>query len=255
MLSTAPLKPKSPSPNSGTTEMMNIRRSAAQKQADDRYSCQLTESLAKAETRSVSILRIAVISTLLLTGAIVSGGVYLYTRNEESENFTSHFEDSALQVVESFSDMVERHLGAVGSLSSDFTSYALQSNSSFPFVTLPDFAERGSHFRAQSGSHIVHWLPLVTNEKRQAWEEFTNQTRSHIDEEFEADQHNRVKQDAELLGDPEDRRMLVDETQRPMTVVQDGTGFHSKIWSNGAMVPPGDEPEGSGPFLPTWQRR
>ena len=135
---------------SGSTAM-EIPRSQAQQREDDVYSSELTKSLAKAETRSVSILRIAVISTLLLTGAIVSGGVYLYTRNEERHNFTSNFEDSAHQVLESFHDMVERNLGAVGSLSTDFTSYALQSNNSFPFVTLPDFALRGSHFQAQSG--------------------------------------------------------------------------------------------------------
>lgn len=248
---------------------MDIPRSASQQQADDRYSCQLTESLAKAETRSVAILRIAVISALLLTAAVVSAGVYLYTRNEERGNFTSHFEDSAHQVIESFHDMVERNLGAVASLSTDFTSYALHSNQSFPFVTLPHFAEKGSHFRQQSGSHIVHWLPLVTEDKRVTWEEYANETRSHIDEEFAADAAYRIKQDAELLGDesnPMNRELLdenefrfLEETEeaakRPMTVLQDGSGYHSRIWSNGAMVPLGDEPDGSGPYLPTWQRR
>ena len=73
-------------------------------------SCQITGSLAKAETRSVSILRIAVISVLLLTAGIVSVGVFLYTRNEERTNFTTHFEDSALQVLESFHETVQRNL-------------------------------------------------------------------------------------------------------------------------------------------------
>ena len=82
---------------------MDISRSAEQQEADDHFTAsQLTESLAKAETRSVSILRIAVISALLLTAAVVSAGVYLYTSNEEQSNFTNHFEDSAHQVVERY---------------------------------------------------------------------------------------------------------------------------------------------------------
>lgn len=252
---------------------MDIPRSAAQHRVDVASSGQLAKTLAQAETRSVSILRLAVLSTLLMTAAVVSAGVYLYTRNEERHNFTSHFEDSAQQVVESFHDVVERNLGAVGSLSTDFTSYALRSNSSFPFVTLPDFALKGSHFRAQSGSHIVHWLPLVTDENRAAWEKYANETRRHVDEEFELDAIYRAEQDEALLGNnnrKERKRILekeeeedpttaveaeaVNPPKRPMTVLQDGTGFHSTIWSNGAVVPPGDEPEGSGPFLPTWQR-
>jgi hypothetical protein len=40
-----------------------------------------------------------------------------------------------------------------------------------------------------------------------------------------------------------------------MTILDDGTGFHPKIWRVGAILSPGDEPEGSGPFLPLWQRR
>ena len=124
-------------------------------------------------------------------------------------------------------------------------------------LLVSDFALRGSHFRAQSGSHIVHWLPLVTEENRAAWEEYANQTRSHVDEEFAVDAQYRAKQDAELGGG---RLLLADEEEaeapkRPMTVLGDGTGYHSRIWSNGAMVPAGDEPDGSGPYLPTWQRR
>ncbi|CAB9521225.1 respiration control sensor protein ArcB [Seminavis robusta] len=222
----------------------------------------LTKSLARAETRSVRVLRMAVISALLLTAGIVSVGVFLYTRNEERQNFTNHFEDSALQVLESFHDMVERSLGSVASLSTDYTSYALHSNSSFPFVTLPDFSLRGSQFRAQSGSHIVHWLPLVQEDQRDDWEDYSAAHRSHIDEEFETDVEYRTKQDYELRGHDvgHHRRLQQPEEEvetpppRNMTILGDGSGFHPRIWSNGAMVPPGDEPKGTGPYLPTWQR-
>ncbi|CAB9511597.1 expressed unknown protein [Seminavis robusta] len=89
------------------------------------------------------------------------------------------------------------------------------SNTRFRFVTLPDFALRGSQFRAQWGSHIVHWLPLVQEEQRDAWEEYSKQNRAHIDDEFATDAQFRTKQDAELLGhDADATRKLQDPRQR-----------------------------------------
>lgn len=291
----------------GSTATMDISRSRLEREEDAVYSSKLTEKLAKSETRSVSILRIAVISALALTAAVVSVGVFLYTRDEERHNFHSVFEESASQVIDSFHELVEKNLGSVASLSTDFTSYALlqkeTTNVTFPFVTLPNFAQRGSQFRAQSGSHVVHWTPLVTDDTREAWEAYALKHRDVIDEQFEIDAKARAQQDqemgntrrylmeegAELSGltvlqdgtdfhpkiwstdgifiDPRGkRRSLEDEEESgttetavpeppAMSILEDGTGFHEKIWSNGAIVPTRDEPEGSGPYLPTWQQR
>ena len=241
----------------GSTSNMDIPRSRMQHADDAIYSSKLSESLARSETRSVTILRIAVISALALTAAVVSAGVYLYTRNEERHNFYSVFEESGRQVIDSFHDLVEKNLGSVASLSTDYTSYALlqkqATNRSFPFVTLPNFAVRGSHFRAQSGSHVVHWTPLVTDDNREAWEAYALEHRQHIDEQFEVDAMARAEQD-EAIGHTRRSLQGVD-TELNLTVLEDGTGYHPKIWSNGSVKAKGDEPQGGGPYLPTWQNR
>lgn len=267
-----------PATTSTKTSPVVSNKKSQQEQDDDVYTSRiLAETLVKAETRSVSILRLAVISVLVLTAAVVSAGVYLYTHNEEVDNFTSSFDDSALQVIESFHEMVERNIGALASLSTDFTSYAVQQQAdgnkrSFPFVTLPNFAEKGSHFRALSGSHIVHYTPVVTDETREAWEQYALDNRQHIDTAFQEDAAYRKRQD-EFIGvnrtsdgtdhqqENDNRRTLLQQQSQNdtknntnETVLGDGTGFHPRIWSNGALVPPGDEPQGSGPYLPTWQR-
>ena len=218
-------------------------------------SCLVPASLARAETRVINCLRAAVLLVLLITMAVVATGVYLYTRNEEQENFTSHVENSAHQVIDNFHDGVERNLGAAASLSTAFTSFAMETDQKFPFVTLPDFEQRGSHFRSQSGSHVLHYLPLVTDENRAEWEDYANNTRGHIDTAFERDSYARSKQDTLFGLDGTNDRALQEDPERNMTILDDGTEYHAKIWSNGAMAPLGDDPEGSGPYFPTWQRR
>lgn len=214
----------------------------------------VSASLARAETTWINCLRAAVLLVLLVAAIGLSTAVFLYTRNEERNKFTTHFDDSSHQVIESFHDMVQRNIGAAAALSTTMTSYALDSNQSFPFVTLPDFALRGAHARIQAGSHIIHWFPLVTDANRKQWEEYAYQNRDHIDEAFENDQFHRNKQDAEI---EESRHRYLQQQvreQRNMTILDDGTGYHPHIWSNGALTTPGDEPKGAGPYLPAWQR-
>ena len=135
------------------------------------------------------------------------------------------------------------------------TSQALHTNATFPFVTMPDFELIGSHLRQQLGSHVVHWLPLVKDEDRQEWEEYAFENRHHIEDSFRSDTEHRTRQD-ELLGvNMEHRALQQQQQQLPMSVLDDGSEYHTRIWSNGATVPRGDMPEGSGPFLPAWQRR
>jgi hypothetical protein len=114
-----------------------------------------------------------------------------------------------------------------------------------------------------------------------AWEQYTLENRFQIDQAYEQDLYFRTKQDADfgntenpegrMLGSAKDwissvengivshTEQIIDEeesdTTRKETVLDDGTGYHPKIWSSGAIDPSGDEPEGSGPFLPLWQRR
>jgi hypothetical protein len=213
-------------------------------------------SLGRKETKAVKVLRAAVLVLLVTMATLVCVGVYLLTRGDELKMLEQEYEDNAFRLVESFHYDLERKLGAIDSFANQITSYALDTNQTFPFVTLPNFAVRGSNMRIQADAFVFHWAPLVTDVKRLAWEEYAMQNRFHIDEAFEEDEALRLRQDEEfgLLGD-EGKRLLLDESPSTETFVDDGTGYHSKIWSIGSLTPRGDEPQGSGPYLPLWQRR
>jgi hypothetical protein len=151
----------------------------------------LSSSLAEAETRVVSYLRLAALLVLVITAVVVCTGVHYYASNNEQEAFLAEYENSALQVMDHFHDSVERNLAAVASLSTDITSYAQRENLTFPFVTMPDFALKGAHLRILSGAFIIQYRPLVMPEKREEWEIFTQQNRGQIDQAFEQDKRFR----------------------------------------------------------------
>jgi hypothetical protein len=214
------------------------------------------ETVARRETKAVNVLRALLLVLLLVTATLASMGVYFYTSNDEKQDFEANYKANAHRIIGSFHDAVERRLGATNSMATAITSYALDTKQTFPFVTVPNFEIRGSDLRVQADAIIVHWLPLVTDETRTAWEEYALTNRAQIDEAFEQDTIRRKRQDDEfgLTNSSGTGSRILQQSQKE-TILDDGTGYHPRIWSNGATSPRGDEPKGRGPFLPLWQRR
>jgi hypothetical protein len=237
---------------SGESTVNNDLRKRANKECETDY-----KRLARRETKAVNVLRVLVLVLLLVTATLTSVGVYFYTSNEEKQNFEVEYQANAERIIESFHDAVERRLGAINSMATSITSYALDANKTFPLVTIPNFEIRGSDLRVQADSSSIAWLPLVTDETRDAWEEYALMKRSQIDVAFLEDAKRRESQDNEFgltnTSSNTGTRMLQQSRQR--TVLNDGTGYHPRIWSIGTISPPGVEAEGSGPYLPLWQAR
>lgn len=130
-------------------------------------------------------------------------------------------------MIESFHSAVESRLGASHALATTITSYALDTQNEFPFVTLPNFAIRGSAFRISADAMGVHWVPLVTEAKRQAWEAYAEANRFQIDEAFLEDAKLRKKQDEEfgLFVDDRRSRKFQDTQERTKRSLTTGRGF------------------------------
>ncbi len=221
-------------------------------------------------------------------------------RHHERDRFETVFEESAYQVLESFQDALEQSLLSLDAMSVSITSFATAMNLTFPFVTMPDFDVRGANMRIQSGSHVLCYLPIITNEKRAAWEDYAMQHRFHADVAFAREDYFRKQQDVaygrsltSITTTATDKLSPSDHNSHPnatvrtrqldkeetklqqnvnaptaaaaaaiaappplnLTILEDGTGYHSKIWRQAPGFPLGDEPDGTGPFLPVWQKR
>jgi hypothetical protein len=226
-------------------------RKRANKESETDY-----KTLARRETKVVKVFRVLVLLLLLITAALTSIGVYFYTSNEETHNFESGYQASAQRIVESFHDAVERRLGATNSMATAITSHSLDTKQTFPFVTIPNFEIRGSDLRIQADAMSILWMPLVTDETRDAWEDYALINRSQVDEAFVEDVKRREKQDDEfgLTNTSSTGNRMLQQSQQE-NILDDGAGYIPRIWSNDGIGPPGVDAEGSGPYLPLWQGR
>jgi hypothetical protein len=252
-------------PSEGSASTLNRSSGESQVEGDLRKrrnkECEADyKTLARKETKVVNVLRVLALVLLFVTATLTSVGVYFYTSNDEKQEFESVYQANAQRLVESFHGAVERRLGAINSMTTAITSYSLDTKQTFPLVTCPNFEIRGSDLRVQTADATsILWLPLVTDETRVAWEEYALTNHSQFDKSFLEDAKQREKQDDEfglssITGNSTAIELLLSQSQES-NILDDGTGYHPIIWSNGAISPPGDETEGSGPYIPVWQRR
>jgi len=114
------------------------RLSTRQKAAEDERA-----TLAKQESKAISFLRGIVLVVLIVVGATFAYLVFFFTEREQEGRFKNEFVYYAQQVIDSFNGQLEGVLEASDTLSTDITSYALVTESKFPFVTLPDVELKG----------------------------------------------------------------------------------------------------------------
>lgn len=232
-------------------------RSSQQRGVDDDPRCaEVTNMLLLKETGTIRYLRATVLILLLTTATAACGVIFCLACIDEQREFEVSYRANARRIVESFHHAITQRLSANHILATAITSYALTAGQEFPFVTLPHFAEMGSAIRVTADSMVVHWKPLITEENRAAWEEFTLENRFHIDKSFEDDARLRDYQDQVTFPvqeedgeDRDDNIRFLDEKGGTPTILDDGTGYHPHLWDTGDM------PANSGPWCPLWQRR
>ena len=172
-------------------------RKRKQQEQEERLTNRLRDQLNQQDkTKAVRITRMIVLLFLCATAAVVSIGVYLYATHKEQQDFETAFEIHASQLLDSFSNTMERRLVAFGTLANTITNYVQGSKDvEWPFVTVPNFEVLGADFRVQGGNAIVHFMPMITPKDRVGWEAYALQHRFQIDSSFKRDKAFRETQD------------------------------------------------------------
>jgi hypothetical protein len=226
---------------------------------DERSQSEVYATLAKKETKIANVLRLVFTFLLVATALLSSALIFVFATRDETDRFEADYQANALKIIDSFHDAVELRLGSINSLANSITSHALATNQTFPFVTIPDFEIRGSDLRVQAGTMVLYWTPLVTDETRAAWEVYAFKNRAQINVAFDEESRRLKRQDDffDLVARNISVTAPLAQPQIPGTILDDGTGYHPSIWFSGRLgdATEGDAPEGSGPFLPYWQRR
>jgi class 3 adenylate cyclase len=133
---------------------------------DEKY----VEKIAHRETRYVTYLRLGLLLTLFVAASIVCTTVYLFVSGGENDEFEKAFDAYSTKLTETFQSIADRRLGAIASFSTTITSFALATNSSWPFVTVPNFEAQVRHIGKLANVENIAFAPIVSAEDRQEWE-------------------------------------------------------------------------------------
>jgi hypothetical protein len=230
---------KKPPDNSDDSENENDSTSEYASCSHDADSDE-TNKIVKSESTVVFRLRSLVFLVMLFAAVGFSLAVYLVTANNENEEYHAEYDDSAFKVITSFEEAGQK-LAAIGSLSVVATSYARsQPNTSWPFVTLNDLQQRAANIRELSSSLFVSIIPVISEEDRTAWEDYSVKNIGWLDEA-------RAYQEEKGLG----FRSLQAAEESQSFSVDFSSGIGDKIYTIGPDGPLVDQ--GYGPYFPLWQ--
>jgi len=152
-------------------------------------------TLAKQESQAIKCLRWIVFLVLLIIGAAIAGLIFHFVREEQVDQFEEDFKYYATQVTETFNKQLRRTLDAQDTLSTDITSHAVDTESSFPFITLPEFEFKGANARIAGDTTLIYYMPAVTEEIRLQWEKYAAEHKDHNEIAFASEQISKAEQD------------------------------------------------------------
>jgi class 3 adenylate cyclase len=125
------------------------------------------------DTRRARMFRLVVVASFLCFSVCLPVLIYLRWRQNEVDAFEASFLTLSATFMNSVQIRLAEKFSAVDSLGRAFTSYELNSNESWPLVTIPDFELRGKHVRELGDMLSVGIHPLVNSGMRETWENYT----------------------------------------------------------------------------------
>ena len=157
-------------------------------------------SVAEKEQKWVNRSKVLVILVLLVAVAATASSIFLILRNEEEQDFQAQFQNYANQIIAVSQSNALSSFEMIESFSVSITSYASDTEQTWPYVTIPDFAARVDRVVAQSHASRFAFSPLV-----QPWQygEWTNYSYGHKIDTFRDDVEylglNKTLSSAEML--------------------------------------------------------
>lgn len=210
------------------------------------------DTLARRENTVVACMKGAVLLVLLLTAFWVSFGMLAFAQDNQNQKFEEAFAADAVKLIESFHKTIARQLEAIDTLSVSITSHARAKGEKFPNVTVPDFGVRFADTRVSTGSFMVSYHPLVTDETRKGWEQYQVENSDHFYKELEVETLLRERQDA-LYGissvRPEDLPTYPPGTDEAAITWPETNTEISRMTPVGGLAV---AENGTGPYLPMW---
>jgi hypothetical protein len=180
------------------------------------------------ERQVVRRCRFLVYAVLFATGLIASLGTFFYTRSADRIEFQEDVEEISSVLRRSIRNNLRTTIEAIDAFASDVSTFAQFSSNvtTWPFVTIPRFEEKGVKLQNAVKTTNFLFLPLVPEADREAWEAYA------------------VNHHQKWLQESLDYQSEVDGA----TPVKAGAISPSIYNEAGSEL-------GTGPYLPLWQVR
>jgi class 3 adenylate cyclase len=147
--------------------------------------------IADAENNLVFWSRMIVLAVLVVSTVSVALVVYFYTSGSEEEYFEQQFISDSLKVFEAVGTSLDLTLGAADAFIVKVVSHARYSNSTWPFVTAPDFAVQAAKLLGSSAAVHCNVYPLVSKNQRAAWEQYSLLNDAWVEESINMQARNK----------------------------------------------------------------
>ena len=129
--------------------------------------------IAVRETRMIRCVRAVFLALLVASTAVIAATVHQQLRESEQDVFTERFNELADKIFGAMGKSLDDTLGDIDTFTFDIESFARYSNSTWPFVTLPEFALRAQKFLRLTDIFYLSVHHFVTEENRKEWENYT----------------------------------------------------------------------------------
>jgi hypothetical protein len=119
---------------------------------------------------------------------------------------------------------LEQKIAAIAALGVTFTLSALETNRTWPFVTMNKFQQRSASARTLSGSYSFGLVPIVTDENRLDWEAYSVANRGWLEEglEYQAERG---------LGTSSNRMLALQDVEDVVSFTQGESSIADKIFT------------------------
>jgi hypothetical protein len=204
--------------------------------------------LAPRETQAVKYVRVFVLAVLVLTTVIVAVTIYVSADRHEEDAFELAVQEHALAIGASWTSHLEQQLTALQALGVSMTSYAahaVNASSSWPLVTIPDFAQRVGPLASLVEGVMV--LPLISDHTmRSSWEDYALKHQGWIQEGLATAAAEAGTSTTSATEEDAGRRL-----QNPPPGMMFETIF--TLEGDGDVTRTRVVEDSSPPFLPVWQ--
>jgi class 3 adenylate cyclase len=189
--------------------------------------------IAEAESNLLFWIRMIVLAVLVLSTVSVALVVYFYTSDSEEDEFEEQFVSDSLKVFEAVGTSLDITFGAADAFILKVVSYARYSNSTWPFVTTPDFAVQAAKLLSISSAVFFNQYPLVSNDQRAEWEKYSIENDAWVEDGIQVQARNK-NYAGPIVTEYETHGIIHDNDG---DVAQSNPGPYLPAWQSSPVVP------------------